>query len=535
MSYFTTSETFFVVPLDVRDGEIQKIEFLLQILEKSNVGKIIENMNFKSSEIGRRSYNPYRLFATILYCFTMHKGTLRNSEEMIRYDVRLWYLMNQDVPSYKTIAEFINEVILPNAYEIFTKITSTIIKELNVDISDQYLDGTKIEANANKYKFVWKPRKAKVNLLNKINDLLIEMEFILDPNQEMNSIKLKEYLKTYESKESIDPNSIPRGKGSRPTPKQKLVKQGYEYLDKLLEYEEKEKICGPNRNSYYKTDHDATAMALKSDYYAGLGSNMHAAYNIQFIVSAGFVLLFGVYQDRTDYYTLIPMLDTYRKYYDAYPKNLCADSGYGIYKNYEYINQNVIGNYVKFQNWNGESSGKNPQRYYLNEEETGFKCMNGNEGKEIPFTKERHQKSYKTKLYEFTGCLDCPYEYKCRAKMKDRDTDYRTAELSVQFEKYKKQARDNLKSIKGIEIRVNRSIQVEGSFGNLKQDVGYVRIRRGGIEKVTCEIMLMALALNIRKLFSVYKDEKVKSKFWLSDSDTKVTDFPKPKPKKKSC
>lgn len=44
-----------------------------------------------------------------------------------------------------------------------------------------------------------------------------------------------------------------------------------EYLTKSLDYEEKERICGPNRNSYYKTDHDATAMCLKEDYYSGLG------------------------------------------------------------------------------------------------------------------------------------------------------------------------------------------------------------------------------------------------------------------------
>ena len=77
MSYFTSIETFFVVPLDISDEEIQKIHFLLDILEKSGVGKVIEKTNYKSSDLGRKSYNPYKLFTAIIYSFAMHKGTLK--------------------------------------------------------------------------------------------------------------------------------------------------------------------------------------------------------------------------------------------------------------------------------------------------------------------------------------------------------------------------------------------------------------------------------------------------------------------------
>jgi|GEM_PF-6309260 len=61
------------------------------------------------------------------------------------------------------------------------------------------------------------------------------------------------------------------------------------YLGKALDYEEIEEICG-ERNSYYKTDKDATAMCLKEDYCSGLGSNMHAGYNVQLIVSKGIIV-----------------------------------------------------------------------------------------------------------------------------------------------------------------------------------------------------------------------------------------------------
>lgn len=514
MSYFTTSETFFVVPLDTSDEEIQKINVLLKILDKSGVAEIIKNSYLKSSTIGRKSYNPYRLFTAIIYSFAMHKATLRNMEEMFRYDLRLNYILNQETPSYKTICEFINEVIKPNAYQIFSLITKTIIKEYNIDISDQYLDGTKIEANANKYKFVYKKRKYWDKLDIKIKKLISDFDIdFKDKDSYVTSIELQNCINKFKDIENINPDLIPCGKGSRPTRAQKLYKYGNDLLVKLIQYEEIEKICGPDRNSYYKTDKDATAMALKTDYYSGHGSNMKAAYNVQFIVSAGLITMYGIFQNRTDYHTLIPMIDKYHEYYNSYPLNLCADSGYGIFDNYEYINNHGVNNYIKYLNWNQEQSGKTIKLFKLNDSEDGFICLNNIKGIVTNFI-NRHQRKKKSKLYKFEGCLNCSFENKCREKIKDRSSNTRLYELSIEEEKYRAQARNNLLSIKGIEIRVNRSIQVEGTFGELKQNIGYIRFRRRGLNRVSAEIMLMCLAINIRKLFSFYKDEIVRSKYW---------------------
>ena len=123
---------------------------------------------------------------------------------------------------------------------------------------------------------------------------------------------------------------------------------------KLVEYEEKEKICGENRNSYFKTDKDATAMVLKEDYYSKLSHDLHAGYNIQVLVSSLLILMYGVFQDRADFNTFISMNDLHYKYYNRYPKNECDDAGYGNYKNYKYLREHNIKNYVKFQNWEGE-------------------------------------------------------------------------------------------------------------------------------------------------------------------------------------
>lgn len=132
----------------------------MKFLEESRVGKIINKVKYKDKDCkGRKSYNPYNLFATIIYCFTKFNATLRDIEDKCIFDLRVLYIMEENVPKHTTIGDFINEYIVPYQYEIFTCITKQIMREFNLQIKNVYNDGTKIEANANKYKFVWKPIK----------------------------------------------------------------------------------------------------------------------------------------------------------------------------------------------------------------------------------------------------------------------------------------------------------------------------------------------------------------------------------------
>lgn len=535
MSYFTIKRPFFLAPSSTIVKEYEKIDKFMLLLEKSEVSKILKSVKRYDEKCkGPNGYNPYNLFAAIIYCFTKFKASLRDIEDKCIYDIRVIYIMEGKVPAYNTIGNFINEYILTYQYEIFTLINKQIIKELELDISNVYNDGTKFEANANKYKFVWKPRKFHQNLDKKIREFIINIEYTIDikENEYIKSGQLYNILNDYVTQNNIDINNIPLGRGCRRTQEQRNYKQGYELLLKLLEYEEKEEICGPNRNSYYKTDHDATAMALKVDYYSGHGSNMHAAYNVQVLVSSLLILMYGVFQDRTDYYTFIPMNNLFFKYYGFYPKNECADSGYGIYINYLYIKEHNIGNYVKFLSWNGESSGKNPQIFKINENNEVI-CLNEVKG-EI-YSTNTHPKIKDGEFYKFEGCNSCDYSYKCRKFMKEenKNKDYRIKEISTPYELLKQEARENLLSPKGIEIRVNRSIQVEGAFGQIKQNMNYERIRRRGLDKVSCEVMLECLGVNIRRYFNSFEENKFKENCWNTPSNLQSEIFPKCKPKKR--
>ena len=512
--------------------EFEKIDKYMNLLENSGVGKIIEYVKLKDKKCkGRTGYNPYNLFAAIIYCFSKFRSSVREIENLCKYDLRVIYLMEQEQPSHNVIKDCINRYILPYQYEIFTMITRTIINEFELDISNQYLDGTKIEANANKYKFVWKPVKLHNKLDIKIKELLDKIGY----KYKKELIKAYDYnqiLKSYAKKNNIDVNNIPTGRGKRLTAEQRNYKVGYGYLVKLVEYEEKERICGKNRNSYFKTDHDATAMVLKEDYYSKLSHDFHAGYNVQVMVSSLLILMYGVFQDRTDINTLIPMNDLYFKYYGKYPINECDDAGYGNYNNYKYIKKHGINNYIKFQAWEGESTGKNPQLFYTFDD--GVMCLNTNIGEEVSFDYYHRRKNKDGILYKFVGCNNCNYSYKCKAKLKkeNRDTDYRYYELIPEYELLKEEVRNNLLSPKGIEIRINRSIQDEGTFGQIKNNMNYDRIRRRGLKKVSGEIMLMCLGVNIRRYLASYNENKFKSNCWKTPTNLKKEKFPTVKQKK---
>ena len=523
MPYFNTGKTFLFPSFDLDEKERDKIDRFLQLLDNSNIDSIIvQYINNLGSSGGRPNVNYFKLFATILYGFAFGYETLRSIEEACRFDLRFIYLMEQVRPSYTTICAFINKIIVPNEERIFSLINKQIAKEMNMSFTDAFIDGSKFEANANKYKFVWKPTTFHKRISMTINDIIKKNDLILNYTDEelIRSSTVAIALSNLEKrKENLD-NKIYKN----------LSKTLLAILSKILEYEEKERICGPNRKSYYKTDHDATAMCLKEDYYSGLGSNMHAAYNTQILVIKGFVFSYYVSQSRADMNDFIPVIERFYRMYETFPKNICADAGYGSLINYRYLKNNGIGNFVKDQSWEGNLTGTRPNQYRYNNHK--IVCLNGNTGYPIDL-KNRHPKKSGSVFYKVNGCNSCLFMPYCKQYMTDISKDEKIFEVIEEFQMLKQEAEDNLLSRKGIEIRVNRSIQVEGVFGIAKQNHGYDRTRRRGLNNVSAENMLTLLGLNIKKLFRHYEG-KLSDRFWVAPDDLEPQKFAKPSWKKLS-
>ncbi len=515
---------FLYLTIGVKEKE--RLEKYLTFLSKSGVYDLLK---FKGEEElrkgGRPEYNPADLLATILLGFTFNKSSIRDLQEACKYDLRFIYLMRQEKPSYKVFANFINSFIVPFRNEIFSLLVKQMVKECGFIDTDAFIDGTKFEADANKYKFVYKPTTWHKKLCTKIKNLLKTLD--LDrglPKDEIFSSKIISE-KVNELSKIVEETSDEKLKKINNSKFNNLIS----YLTKAVEYEEKETICGPNRNSYYKSDHDATAMCLKTDYYSGLGSNMHAAYNCQILVCQGLIYSFYISQSRNDINDFIPLLEKFKKYYDHYPKTVCADAGYGSFNNYKFLKDNKIASFVKHQSFSGNVSGKSPDSYKLLEDDT-IMCLNGNKGTEVKLT-NRHPRQESSVFYKVENCNNCAFSSYCKRFMKAKDEDFKVFEINKEYERLKKESFDNLLSIEGIEKRVNRSIQVEGTFGVIKQDMNYTRSRRTGMEKVETEYMLTYLGYNLRKLFRFF-DGNLKKDYWKVPSNVQPETPKKPSAKR---
>ena len=148
----------------------------------------------------------------------------------------------------------------------------------------------------------------------------------------------------------------------------------------MNEYLEKIEICG-ERNSYSKTDKDATFMHLKEDYYGGTNL-FHAAYNIQIMVSDEYITHAGIFDTPGDTTTFIPMMNSYKETYGELPLKPAADAGYGSYDNYMYCIINGLNLVQKFNVYSIEKSRSYKNRIYnkdnwYRDEETGDYICSG--------------------------------------------------------------------------------------------------------------------------------------------------------------
>ena len=275
-----------------------------------------------------------------------------------------------------------------------------------------------------------------------------------------------------------------------------------EYADKLAEYVQKVDICGPNRNSYSKTDTSATFMRMKKDYMGN--DQLLPAYNIQVGVTDEYIAVLDVNQYRSDMDCFVPLMEKFNSIYGFYPTYPVADAGYGSYNNYIYCEEKGMEKYMKFPMFKKETKDKkyhnNPFRAvnFKIDEEGIMRCPN-NKAFHFKYRKAVRGNEYgrQEEIYECEDCTGCPYAEQCKKTSKNR-----TIRVNEELTAMHKEVIDNLESIQGTLLRMNRSIQAEGTFGIMKNDRNYKRIVRRGIESVNLELYLVAIGQNLYKYYN---------------------------------
>ena len=291
-----------------------------------------------------------------------------------------------------------------------------------------------------------------------------------------------------------------RGKGKHKTQIQRDIDKLIEYGNKRHEYLESLKTAG-KRNSYSKIDTDATFMRMKEDYMKN--GQLKAGYNVQIAVESEYIVGVGLFHNPTDTTTLIPFLERIRSHTKRKISNVVADAGYASEENFDYLDNNEQNAFIKPQMYEISKTRKykndifRPEHMQYDAEADEYICPGKKKLKYIETKKQKTDNGYETsrKVYQCESCEGCPYRNKCHKSQYDRKI-----EVSHKLNKQNQKATELITTDDGIKLRMNRSIQVEGAFGVIKQDFGFKRFLTRGKRKTEAQFFLIAFAFNIEKL-----------------------------------
>ena len=536
--------------------------------------KVMEDLDFSGllancSDKGRTGYNPIMMYAVVTYANMRGVRSVDRIVELCERDLAFIWLTRGQKPKRDAFYEFKGK-----------KLTSEILDDLNyqflrrlqkeglVTLKELFIDGTKIEANANRYTFVWrgtinyhlaglldsielnfaryniflqengygqkydignaqmlviegmdkvrsvieKNRKRKLSKHKKLaNNTVIE----IDNCSPLEILKLQKNLNTIATGEGIE---FVYGKGKRKPEIQQLYEELEHLGQRLMGYKECFEIMGKDRNSYSKTDLEATFMRMKEDHM--LNGQLKPAYNVQIAVENYFIIHGYVSNDRTDYNTLIPVLEKHQQVFGSILEEVTADSGYCSEKNLLYLKEKGIESYIKLQDHEKRKTrayAENISKYYnmkveVFEDEQFYICHDGRELRHIR-TETKEQDGY-TQTFEVYGCADCSgCEHKARCLYKynaEKDVEKnKVMKINEQWEELREKSHANIQSERGILKRQTRSIQTEGHFGDIKENENFRRFNYRSADKVYKEFMLYAIGRNINK-YCRFLNEKLK-------------------------
>ena len=465
--------------------------------------------------IRKNQATPRQLLKIVLYANMNGIRSSRAIERACRRDINFMYLLEgQPVPDNATIARFISIHVAACSKNLITSMVSFLKDAGEISGKTIFIDGTKIEANANRYTFVWKKAvtKNQAKLFAKIENFVAECEESFAVKVVHNGeitrhtlTRLKKELNALCNKENI---TFVSGKGQRKRPLQRSIETLDGYTARLDDYKEKLKICG-NRNSFSKTDHDATFMRMKEDYMKN--GQLKPAYNLQHGVDAQYITWVDISPSPTDTKTLIPFLKDMEDHLPFKYKEIVADAGYESEETYVFLENNHQDAYIKPNNYEISRTRKyradisRKENMYYDSKNDCYICRNGKTLNAKYSRGRRTATGYEriTTVYECYDCSECPYKADCikgNHWKTPEEQRYKKIEISKQLEQLRAKDLERITSDYGTKLRMNRSIQAEGSFAVLKEDMGFRQYLYRNKDNVLAESVLAAMSYNINKL-----------------------------------
>lgn len=502
-----TQNQLAMFPLDI--GQLIGESHLVRVVSYFVDGLSSELLEQPFEKEGKPPYHPKMMMKVLLYAYATKLFSSRKIERALMQDVTFLWLTGMLTPDHNTINRFRSFYFKGILDDIFCELLDFLHAHQYIKFETYFVDGTKMAADANKYSYVWKKNvdRYKGQLKERVKKVLQEIDRV---NAEEDRVYGEDSLEELGKGNSIDSEELKKvveGLNKKLEDKEQSqkkrmlasrVKKLEKEADKLKQYEQQEELLG-ERNSYSKTDPDATFMRMKND-------ELLPGYNPQVSTENQFVVHYTVSQNAADAAAFPEHLEKIQERGEDYiPENFVGDAGYGSEENYHSLEELEITNYLKYSSFHIDTQGGNKNPFHkdnmpYNPENDCFTCP---AGRQLLYTHDEVRVSdrgypSKVRIYESVSCEGCPLKEKC-TKAKGN----RTIQVRPQLEVYKKQARDNLQSEKGLEFRKKRGPEVETFFGDLKMNQGYRKFRLRGTEKVTLELGYLCIAYNLRKLHAI--------------------------------
>lgn len=326
--------------LEIKIGADEPVRKMVEICEDLDYTNLL-----KEYVRAWRKINPITLFQIVLLGYLTGNYSSRKIEECCKNDIRfMWILDEEDTPDHSTIARFQNEKLSPVIEDLFYQFINKLYELGEISFKNVFIDGTKVEANANRYTFVWK-KSVEYNMKKLSDKIEVKTPEIAQKYGYNREIEVENLLFNLESKANFEGISFVYGSGKRKTQLQRDIEELRNYRDRIADYKEKLELM-EGRNSYSKTDKDATFMRLKDDHMQN--GQLKPAYNVQLAVESEYIVGLKLFPNPSDVNTLIPFLESMKNTTGKRIENVVADAGYESEENYTYLEENNQNSYRQY-------------------------------------------------------------------------------------------------------------------------------------------------------------------------------------------
>jgi transposase len=486
--------------LDELISKDHPVRVVNDVINSINIEPLISA--YKST--GCSSYHPQMLLKVLVYGYVSNVYSSRKLETSCKENINFMWLSAMNYPDHNTINRFRGVRLKEALREIFEQVVQLLAKEGLLSIEDIYTDGTKIEANANKYTFVWKKsiQTNKEKMKKQLAEIWDYAQNLADDEDRLPDPPDFTTIDSEKVKDTVDKLNKALSK-KKDVPSKVKAKMRYvtkNFPENIEKYERQEEILG-QRNSFSKTDNDATFMMMKEDHMKN--GQLKPGYNIQISTSNQCIVNYTIHPNPTDTRTLESHINQHEKSYGKSPKSITADAGYGSEENYNILEQKEIRSFVKYNMFDKQqhqaTKDKTPfssDKLYYQKESESYICPIGQQMKFIGEVKRKNSTGFEQtiKRYQAKNCKSCPLNGTCHKSQGNR-----TIEINENLNRQRLNAFQLLNSEEGIEKRKKRCYDVEPVFGNIKNNHKFKRFMLRGKDKVEIEWGLLAIAQNIRK------------------------------------